>query len=148
MNDLLAGRITLDPFEEYSSRWVPPAGTLAGRGWNAGILFNLRDQFEQFRQRPDTFHWACATDYQMEAMLELGTRTWVWTQQSNRSSSEPGAARFNRVSRLNPFHHLQSYFRETVGSTSSLGSSWWEPSLHVAPEVHQSGLGWHPCVCG
>jgi phosphoribosylformylglycinamidine synthase len=72
MNDLQAGKITLDRFRGllfvggFAHRDIPES---AAKGWAAGILFNLRDQFEQFRNRPDTFSLGICNGAQLSTLL-------------------------------------------------------------------------------
>jgi phosphoribosylformylglycinamidine synthase len=73
MTDLLAGRVTLDPF-----RGVAFVGGFSyadvldsAKGWAATIRFNnkLWDQFERFYHRPDTFSLGVCNGCQLMALL-------------------------------------------------------------------------------
>ncbi|SDP29847.1 phosphoribosylformylglycinamidine synthase [Desulforhopalus singaporensis] len=73
MNDLLAGRITLDGFRGlaavggFSYADVPESA----KGWAATILFNprLKQMFEQFYQRQDTFTLGICNGCQLFGLL-------------------------------------------------------------------------------
>ena len=71
VSDLLAGRVTLDTF-----RGVAFVGGFSyadvldsAKGWAGKIKFNLTDQFEHFRTRPDTFSLGVCNGCQLMALL-------------------------------------------------------------------------------
>lgn len=73
MSDLLSGRMTLDQFQGV----VFPGGFSfkdvlgSAKGWAAGIKFNarLRDMFDRFYDRPDTFSVGVCNGCQLMALL-------------------------------------------------------------------------------
>lgn len=73
MSDLLEGRITLDQFQGV----VFPGGFSfkdvlgSAKGWAAGIKFNdkLREMFDRFYDRPDTFSLGVCNGCQLMALL-------------------------------------------------------------------------------
>lgn len=73
MNDLLEGRVTLDDFRGlaavggFSYADVPESA----KGWAATILFNerMKEQFQQFYDRPDTFTLGICNGCQLFALL-------------------------------------------------------------------------------
>ncbi len=73
MSDLLAGRIRLDDFEGLVACGGFSYGDVlgAGGGWGKSILFNarLRDQFEKFFNRQDTFSLGVCNGCQMMSRL-------------------------------------------------------------------------------
>jgi phosphoribosylformylglycinamidine synthase len=73
MSDLLAGRINLDDFEGLVACGGFSYGDVlgAGGGWAKSVLFNakLRDQFEKFFNRDDTFSLGVCNGCQMLSQL-------------------------------------------------------------------------------
>jgi phosphoribosylformylglycinamidine synthase len=73
MSDLLAGRIQLDEFEGLVACGGFSYGDVlgAGGGWAKSVLFNpqLRDQFEQFFHRSETFSLGICNGCQMLSQL-------------------------------------------------------------------------------
>ena len=73
MSDLLAGRISLDEFEGLVACGGFSYGDVmgAGGGWAKSVLFNpkLRDQFEQFFNRDETFSLGICNGCQMLSQL-------------------------------------------------------------------------------
>ncbi|QIO05543.1 phosphoribosylformylglycinamidine synthase [Acinetobacter shaoyimingii] len=73
MSDLLAGRISLDDFEGLVACGGFSYGDVlgAGGGWAKSVLFNpkLRDQFEKFFNRQDTFSLGICNGCQMLSQL-------------------------------------------------------------------------------
>lgn len=73
MNDLLEGRVTLEDFRGlaavggFSYADVPESA----KGWAATILFNerMKEQFQQFYDRPDTFTLGICNGCQLFALL-------------------------------------------------------------------------------
>jgi len=71
VSDLLAGRASLDDF-----RGLALVGGFSyadvcdsAKGWAATIKFNLADQFDRFRRRPDTFSLGVCNGCQLLALL-------------------------------------------------------------------------------
>jgi len=71
VSDLLAGRVALDRF-----RGIAFVGGFSyadvldsAKGWAGKVKFNLRDQFEHFRQRKDTFSLGVCNGCQLMALL-------------------------------------------------------------------------------
>ena len=73
MSDLLAGRISLDDFEGLVACGGFSYGDVmgAGGGWAKSVLFNpkLRDQFEKFFNRDETFSLGICNGCQMLSQL-------------------------------------------------------------------------------
>ncbi|PTV47281.1 phosphoribosylformylglycinamidine synthase [Acinetobacter pittii] len=73
MSDLLAGRVSLSDFEGLVTCGGFSYGDVmgAGGGWAKSVLFNakLRDQFEQFFHREDTFSLGICNGCQMLSQL-------------------------------------------------------------------------------
>ena len=73
MSDLLAGRVSLSDFEGLVACGGFSYGDVmgAGGGWAKSVLFNakLRDQFEQFFHREDTFSLGVCNGCQMMSQL-------------------------------------------------------------------------------
>ncbi|HLS85894.1 MAG TPA: phosphoribosylformylglycinamidine synthase [Burkholderiales bacterium] len=83
MTDLIAGRVSLDGFKGFAAGGGFSYGDVlgGGRGWAAAILHNarVREQFERFFARSDTFALgACNGCQMMAAMRELvpGGERW------------------------------------------------------------------------
>ena len=83
MTDLLAGRATLEGFKGFAAGGGFSYGDVlgGGRGWASTILYNrkVREQFEAFFARSDTFALgACNGCQMMSALKELvpGARHW------------------------------------------------------------------------
>ncbi|OTG94969.1 phosphoribosylformylglycinamidine synthase [Acinetobacter sp. ANC 3832] len=83
MSDLLAGRIDLDDFEGLVACGGFSYGDVmgAGGGWAKSVLFNpkLRDQFEKFFNRDETFSLGICNGCQMLSQLAPlipGTENW------------------------------------------------------------------------
>ncbi|HWJ06955.1 MAG TPA: phosphoribosylformylglycinamidine synthase [Steroidobacteraceae bacterium] len=74
MTDLIAGRITLDRFKGLVACGGFSYGDVlgAGEGWAKSILFNagLREQFEEFFARPDSFSLGVCNGCQMMSALK------------------------------------------------------------------------------
>lgn len=73
MSDLLAGRITLDQFQGiiFAGGFSFMDVFDSGKGWAATILFNerLREMFDRFYERPDTFSLGVCNGCQLMALL-------------------------------------------------------------------------------
>ncbi len=83
MSDLLAGRLSLGGFQGLAAGGGFSYGDVfgAGRGWAAAILFNprVREQFEAFFGRPDTFGLGVCNGCQMLAQIKAlipGAEHW------------------------------------------------------------------------
>jgi phosphoribosylformylglycinamidine synthase len=83
MTDLISGRMNLEGFKGFAAGGGFSYGDVlgGGRGWASSILFNprVREQFEKFFARPDTFALgACNGCQMMAAMRELvpGGERW------------------------------------------------------------------------
>lgn len=101
MSDLLAGRRTLSDFAGLVACGGFSYGDVlgAGEGWAKTVLFNqqVRDQFEQFFHRPDTFSLGVCNGCQMLSNLKTlipGTELWP---RFVRNLSEQFEARFSLV---------------------------------------------------
>jgi phosphoribosylformylglycinamidine synthase len=101
MSDLQAGRVHLSDFKGLAACGGFSYGDVlgAGQGWAKSILFNpmLREQFEAFFQRTDTFALGVCNGCQMMSNLaEIipGAETWPRFQ---RNRSEQFEARFVMV---------------------------------------------------
>ncbi|CAB1215091.1 phosphoribosylformylglycinamidine synthase [Acinetobacter bouvetii] len=97
MSDLLAGRISLDDFEGIVACGGFSYGDVmgAGGGWAKSVLFNpkLRDQFEKFFHRPETFSLGICNGCQMLSQLAPlipGAEAWP---RFHRNTSEVFEAR-------------------------------------------------------
>lgn len=97
MSDLLAGRISLDDFEGLVTCGGFSYGDVmgAGGGWAKSVLFNakLRDQFEKFFNRQETFSLGICNGCQMLSQLAPlipGADTWP---RFHRNTSEVFEAR-------------------------------------------------------
>jgi phosphoribosylformylglycinamidine synthase len=101
MSDLLAGRTTLSDYSGMVACGGFSYGDVlgAGEGWAKTVLFNkqLRDQFEGFFQRPDTFSLGVCNGCQMLSNLKSlipGAELWP---RFVRNLSEQFEARFSLV---------------------------------------------------
>ncbi len=101
MSDLLAGRIDLDEFEGLVACGGFSYGDVlgAGGGWAKSVLFNpkLRDQFEKFFHRDETFSVGICNGCQMLAQLAPlipGAENWP---RFHRNTSEVFEARVVNV---------------------------------------------------
>ena len=97
MSDLLAGRISLDDFEGLVACGGFSYGDVlgAGGGWAKSVLFNpkLRDQFEKFFNRDETFSLGICNGCQMLSQLAPlipGAEAWP---RFHRNTSEMFEAR-------------------------------------------------------
>lgn len=97
MSDLLAGRVDLDDFEGLVACGGFSYGDVlgAGGGWAKSVLFNpkLRDQFEKFFNRQETFSLGICNGCQMLSQLAPlipGAETWP---RFHRNTSEVFEAR-------------------------------------------------------
>lgn len=97
MSDLLAGRVSLDEFEGLVTCGGFSYGDVlgAGGGWAKSVLFNtkLRDQFEQFFHREETFSLGICNGCQMLSQLAPlipGAENWP---RFHRNTSEVFEAR-------------------------------------------------------
>ncbi|GAA5183182.1 phosphoribosylformylglycinamidine synthase [Acinetobacter kookii] len=97
MSDLLAGRISLDDFEGIVACGGFSYGDVmgAGGGWAKSVLFNpkLRDQFEKFFHRQETFSLGICNGCQMLSQLAPlipGAENWP---RFHRNTSEVFEAR-------------------------------------------------------
>ncbi|OTG62157.1 phosphoribosylformylglycinamidine synthase [Acinetobacter sp. ANC 3903] len=97
MSDLLAGRISLDDFEGIVACGGFSYGDVmgAGGGWAKSVLFNpkLRDQFEKFFHRSETFSLGICNGCQMLSQLAPlipGAENWP---RFHRNTSEVFEAR-------------------------------------------------------
>ncbi|MEJ6745152.1 MAG: phosphoribosylformylglycinamidine synthase [Porticoccaceae bacterium] len=101
MSDLLAGRRTLSEFAGLVACGGFSYGDVlgAGEGWAKTVLFNqqVRDQFQQFFHRPDTFSLGVCNGCQMLSNLKTlipGAELWP---RFVRNLSEQFEARFSLV---------------------------------------------------
>ena len=101
MSDLLAGRTALSDYSGMVACGGFSYGDVlgAGEGWAKTVLFNkqLRDQFEGFFQRPDTFSLGVCNGCQMLSNLKSlipGAELWP---RFVRNLSEQFEARFSLV---------------------------------------------------
>ncbi|MCB1890235.1 MAG: phosphoribosylformylglycinamidine synthase [Rhodocyclaceae bacterium] len=101
MSDLQSGRFRLDAFKALAACGGFSYGDVlgAGQGWAKSILFNpaLRDQFQAFFDRPDTFALGVCNGCQMMAHLAPiipGADNWP---RFHRNRSEQFEARFVMV---------------------------------------------------
>ncbi len=101
MSDLFAGRFSLDEFKGLVACGGFSYGDVlgAGEGWAKSVLFNsaLREQFQAFFERPDSFTLGVCNGCQMVSTLaELipGTDNWP---RFVRNRSEQFEARFSLV---------------------------------------------------
>ena len=101
MSDLLAGRRTLSEFAGLVAGGGFSYGDVlgAGEGWAKTVLFNqqVRDQFQQFFHRPDTFSLGVCNGCQMLSNLKTlipGAELWP---RFVRNLSEQFEARFSLV---------------------------------------------------
>lgn len=101
MSDLLAGRVNLETFKGLVSCGGFSYGDVlgAGEGWAKTVLFNnqVRDQFEQFFHRADTFSLGVCNGCQMMSNLKdliPGAEHWP---RFVRNLSEQFEARFSLV---------------------------------------------------
>ena len=101
MSDLLAGRRTLSEFAGLVACGGVSYGDVlgAGEGWAKTVLFNqqVRDQFQQFFHRPDTFSLGVCNGCQMLSNLKTlipGAELWP---RFVRNLSEQFEARFSLV---------------------------------------------------
>ena len=101
MSDLLTGRATLDRFKGFSACGGFSYGDVlgAGEGWAKSILFNarVREQFEAFFRRSDTFALGVCNGCQMmSALRDLIPGAAHWPR-FVRNKSEQFEARFVMV---------------------------------------------------
>ena len=101
MSDILSGRISLTTFKGLAACGGFSYGDVlgAGEGWAKSILFNprMRDQFEAFFQRPDSFSLGVCNGCQMLSNLQQwipGAEHWPHFV---RNRSEQFEARFVSV---------------------------------------------------
>jgi phosphoribosylformylglycinamidine synthase len=101
MSDLMSGRVTLDEFKGIAACGGFSYGDVlgAGEGWSKSILFNamLRDQFEAFFNRQDSFSLGVCNGCQMMSNLRdiiPGASHWP---RFVRNQSEQFEARFSMV---------------------------------------------------
>ncbi|WP_461481408.1 phosphoribosylformylglycinamidine synthase [Porticoccus sp.] len=117
MSDLLSGRRQLEEFKGLVACGGFSYGDVlgAGGGWAKTVLFNgaLRDQFQQFFHRPDTFTLGVCNGCQMLSNLKMlipGAEHWP---RFVRNLSEQFEARFSLV-KVQPSPSI--LFRDMVGS--------------------------------
>lgn len=101
MSDLMSGRVSLDDFKGIAACGGFSYGDVlgAGEGWSKTILFNskLRDAFEAYFNRPDTFSLGVCNGCQMMSNLRdiiPGADHWP---RFVRNKSEQFEARFSLV---------------------------------------------------
>ncbi|KAF5276378.1 hypothetical protein FQR65_LT16371 [Abscondita terminalis] len=109
MSDLLSGRVDLDDFEGLVACGGFSYGDVlgAGGGWAKSVLFNakLRDQFEKFFNRDNTFSVGICNGCQMLAQLAPlipGADNWP---RFRRNTSEKVMERLSTSYQLASLHH-------------------------------------------
>ncbi|KFN43194.1 phosphoribosylformylglycinamidine synthase [Arenimonas oryziterrae] len=117
MSDLITGRVTLDQFKGFAACGGFSYGDVlgAGRGWATSILERsaLREQFEQFFARPDSFSLGVCNGCQMLAQLKgliPGAEHWP---RFLRNRSEQFEARLSLVEVIDS---PSLFFRDMAGS--------------------------------
>lgn len=117
MSDLLSGRATLKDFTGLAACGGFSYGDVlgAGQGWAKSILFHaeLRDMFEAFFARPDSFTLGVCNGCQMlSGLVELIPGAGIWPRFA-RNRSEQFEARFSQLEIL---HSPSLFFEGMAGS--------------------------------
>ena len=117
MSDLLSGRAALNDFTGLAACGGFSYGDVlgAGQGWAKSILFHaeLRDMFEAFFARPDSFTLGVCNGCQMlSGLVELIPGAGVWPRFA-RNRSEQFEARFSQLEIL---HSPSLFFEGMAGS--------------------------------
>jgi phosphoribosylformylglycinamidine synthase len=117
MSDLLSGRAALKDFTGLAACGGFSYGDVlgAGQGWAKSILFHaeLRDMFEAFFSRPDSFTLGVCNGCQMlSGLAELIPGAGVWPRFA-RNRSEQFEARFSQLEIL---HSPSLFFEGMAGS--------------------------------
>ena len=117
MSDLLSGRAALKDFTGLAACGGFSYGDVlgAGQGWAKSILFHaeLRDMFEAFFARPDSFTLGVCNGCQMlSGLVELIPGAGVWPRFA-RNRSEQFEARFSQLEIL---HSPSLFFEGMAGS--------------------------------
>lgn len=140
MSDLLAGRVDLDDFEGLVACGGFSYGDVlgAGGGWAKSVLFNpkLRDQFEKFFNRQETFSLGICNGCQMLSQLAPlipGAEAWP---RFHRNTSEVFEARSVNV-RVEKSNSV--LLQDMEGSILPIAVAHGEGRV-VAPEVNLAAL--------
>lgn len=140
MSDLLAGRVDLDDFEGLVACGGFSYGDVlgAGGGWAKSVLFNpkLRDQFEKFFNRQETFSLGICNGCQMLSQLASlipGAEAWP---RFHRNASEVFEARSVNV-RVEKSNSV--LLQDMEGSILPIAVAHGEGRV-VAPEVNLAAL--------
>jgi phosphoribosylformylglycinamidine synthase len=140
MTDLIAGRITLDRFKGLVACGGFSYGDVlgAGEGWAKSILFNaaLREQFEAFFARPDSFTLGVCNGCQMMSALKAlipGAAHWPRFVR-NRSEQFEG-----RVALVEVLPTPSIFFRDMEGSVLPIAVAHGEGRAEFANDAAERG---------